>query len=328
MLLFQKISEWLAKWTPAVVAAAAVVAYFMPCAFGWVRGNAQTSVLGLIMLTMGLTLTGKDFQILAARPLDIVIGSLAQFTLMPGIAWVLVHVLGLPRAVGVGLILVGCCPGGVSSNIMTFLCKGDVAFSVGMTTLSTLAAPITTPLLMLWLAGENVDVNAVGMFKSILLVTILPVALGFALNAIFGHREVFGEVKRLLPGIAVLGLCCIVGGVVSAHGKQFVKSGIFIFVAVLCHNTLGYILGYGSGLLAHFTKPKRRTVSIEVGMQNAGLATVLAVKHFPAMPEAAIASAVSCVWHSVSGALLAGVFNFADTLAERLRANRETPSPQ
>ena len=328
MSLFQKISEWLAKWTPAVVAAAAVAAYFMPCAFGWVRGNAQTSVLGLIMLTMGLTLTGKDFKILATRPLDIVIGSLAQFTLMPGIAWVFVHVLGLPRAVGVGLILVGCCPGGVSSNIMTFLCKGDVAFSVGMTTLSTLAAPITTPLLMLWLAGENVDVNAVGMFKSILFVTILPMALGFVLNAIFGHRQRFSEVKRLLPGIAVLGLCCIVGGVVSAHGKQFVKSGILIFVAVLCHNTLGYILGYGSGLLAHFTKPKRRTVSIEVGMQNAGLATVLAVKHFPAMPEAAIASAVSCVWHSVSGALLAGVFNFVDTLTERLRATQEKPSPQ
>ena len=316
----QGLSAWLAKWTPAVVAAAAVAAYFLPGAFDWVRGNAQTAVLGGIMLTMGLTLTDEDFRILATRPLDIAIGSMAQFMLMPLIAWALVHPLGLPEAVGVGLILVGCCPGGVSSNIMTFLCKGDVAFSVGLTTLSTLAAPFTTPLLMLWLAGESVDVNAIGMFKSILIITILPVALGFGLNAAFGRRDSFGEVKKLLPGIAVLGLCCIVGGVVSAHGKQFVQSGVLIFVAVFCHNMLGYMLGYVSGTVARFTKPKRRTVAIEVGMQNAGLATVLAVKHFPAMPEAAIASAVSCVWHSISGALLAGVFNFADSLAERLAA--------
>ena len=316
----QGISAWLAKWTPVVVAAAVVFAYFLPDAFGWVRGNAQTSVLGLIMLTMGLTLTGDDFRILASRPLDIAIGSLAQFTLMPLIAWSLVHALGLPKAVGVGLVLVGCCPGGVSSNIMSFLCKGDVAFSVGLTTLSTLAAPLTTPLLVLWLAGENVDVDAVGMFKSILIVTILPVALGFGLNAAFGRRKGFGEAKKILPGVAVLGLCCIVGGVVSAHGRQVVQSGILIFVAVFCHNTLGYILGYVSGAAARFTMPKRRTIAIEVGMQNAGLATVLAVKHFPAMPEVAIASAVSCVWHSISGALMAGVFNFADSLAGRFAA--------
>ena len=317
-MILQKISAWLSKWTPAVVATAAVAAYFIPSAFSWVRGNAQTSVLGLIMLAMGLTLTSNDFRILATRPLDIAIGALAQFTLMPLIACFLVHALGLPKAVGVGLMLVGCCPGGVSSNIMSFLCKGDVAFSVGMTMLSTLAAPVMTPLLMLWLAGESVDVNTVGMFKSIFFVTILPVALGLGLNAAFDGRKGFADVKNLLPGLAVLGLCCIVGGVVSAHGKQFAQSGPLIFIAVFCHNTLGYVLGYASGMLARFTKPKRRTISIEVGMQNAGLATVLAVKHFPAMPEAAIASAVSCVWHSISGALLAGVFNAADSLAERI----------
>ena len=319
MNLLKSFAAFLSKWTPAVVALAAVVAYFAPGAFGWVRGNAQTSLLGLIMLTMGLTLTGEDFRILASRPFDIAIGSLAQFTLMPLIACGLVYVLDLPKEVGVGLILVGCCPGGVSSNIMSFLCKGDVAFSVGITTLSTLAAPVTTPLLMLWLAGESVDVDAVGMFSSILFVTILPVALGFALNAAFGKHPGFGEVKKLLPGVAVAGLACIVGGVVSAHGEKFMKSGVLIFVAVFCHNALGYVLGYVSGLLARFTRAKRRTISIEVGMQNAGLATVLAGKHFPTMPEAAIASAVSCVWHSISGALLAGIFNWVDGLAARFR---------
>ena len=322
MNIIHRVSAWLAKWTPAVVAGAAVAAYFEPGLFGWVRGDSQTAVLGVIMLTMGMTLRAEDFRVLASRPLDIAIGALAQFTLMPLIAWALVHVLGLPRAVGVGLVLVGCCPGGVSSNIMSFLCKGDVAFSVGMTTVSTLAAPVMTPLLMLWLAGESVDIDAVGMFKSILVVTILPVAVGFSMNAAFGRRKGYGDAMKAMPGIAVVGLCCIVGGVVSAHGGLMVKSGATMLLAVFLHNALGYVLGYFVGAAARFNKPKRRTISIEVGMQNAGLATVLAGRHFPSMPEAAMASAVSCVWHSVSGALLAGVFNAADALLARFASSK------
>ena len=317
LTVLNRTSALLTKWTPAFVSAVAVFTYFFPNTFAWVKGNAQTSILGFIMLTMGLTLSKEDFRILISRPIDMLIGVTAQYLLMPLIAWTISKTFSLPHPIAVGLLLVGCCPGGVSSNIMSFLCKGDVAFSVGMTTVSTLAAPLVTPLLMLWLAGESVDVDAVGMFVSILIVTILPVAIGFIANAALASNVRFAEVKKMLPGIAVVGLACIVGGVVSAHGSRFVGTGAMIFAAVLCHNVLGYVFGYASGILARFSKAKRRTVSIEVGMQNAGLATVLSVKHFPAMPEAAIASAVSCVWHSVSGALLAGVFNFFDGLRER-----------
>lgn len=307
--MLQRISAQLTKWTPAFVTAVAVFTYFFPDAFTWVRSHTQTSILGFIMLTMGLTLSKEDFRILVSRPVDMLIGVTAQYLLMPLIAWTIAKSLGLPHPVAIGLLLVGCCPGGVSSNLMSFLCKGDVAFSVGMTTATTLLAPVMTPLLMLHLAGENIDVDAIGMFKSILMVTILPVALGFALNAAFGKSNRFAEVKKTLPGLAVIALACIVGGVVSMHGRKIVSSGVVIFAAVLLHNTLGYVLGYATGVLARFSKSKCRTVSIEIGMQNAGLATVLSAKHFPAMPEAAIASAVSCVWHSISGALLAGVFN-------------------
>lgn len=317
LTLFKNISSHLTRWTPVFVTAVAVFTYFFPDSFVWVKGHAQTSILGFIMLTMGLTLSKEDFRILISRPIDMLIGVTAQYLLMPLIAWTVAKALNLPHPVAVGLLLVGCCPGGVSSNIMSFLCKGDVAFSVGMTTVTTLLAPIMTPVLMLHLAGENVDVDALGMFKSILIVTILPVALGFALNAAFSDKNRFAEIKKTLPGCAVIGLACIVGGVVSAHGQKIVASGIVIFAAVLLHNTLGYILGYLTGLFARFSNAKRRTVSIEVGMQNAGLATVLSAKHFPAMPEAAIASAVSCVWHSISGALLAGVFNLLDNVAKR-----------
>lgn len=311
------LSSYLARQTPTFITAVAVVTYFVPSAFGWVRGNVQSSILGVIMLTMGLTLTRDDFKILASRPLDIAIGSAAQFAIMPLIALALVKGLGLPKEIAVGLILVGCSPGGVSSNIMNFLCKGDVAFSVGITTLSTLLAPITTPLLMLYLAGATVDVDALGMFKSILFVTILPIAIGSTVNGVCGTRPGFIAFKKLLPGLAVLALACIVGGVVSAQGAQIAKSGALIFIAVFLHNALGYTIGYATGVLARFTAPKRRTIAIEVGMQNAGLATVLATKHFPEMPEAAIASAVSCIWHSISGALMAGLFNALDRLLKR-----------
>jgi len=320
----QAISAWLAKETPWFISAIAVVAYFVPQAFSWVHGYSQTAVLGVIMLTMGMTLTKEDFRILASRPLDIAIGTIAQYTLMPLIAFGVTKLLGLERGVAVGLILVGCCPGGVSSNIMSFLCKGDVAFSVGMTTLSTLLAPVLTPVLMLWLAGEQVDVDAAGMFISILIVTIIPIAVGFALNAFFGSYPRYQRTMTIMPGVAVLGLACIVGGVMAAHGNAIVESGALIFLAVLLHNTLGYVLGYLVGVIARFSQPKRRTVSIEVGMQNAGLATVLARQHFSCLPAAAVASAVSCVWHSITGALLAGIFNAIDSLAEKIK--RKTSS--
>ena len=317
MKVLQTVAAWLARETPWFITAVAVATFFAPDLFGWVRGDTQTAILGVIMLTMGMTLTTEDFRVLASRPLDIALGGLAQFTLMPLIAFGLTHLLGLPRGAAVGLVLVGCCPGGVSSNIMSFLCKGDVAYSVGLTTLSTLCAPFTTPLLMLWLAGEMVDINAVGMFKSVLLVTLMPVVLGFLFNHFLGARAAYRETMKVMPGVAVLGLACIVGGVVSAQGKNIASSGLAIFVGVLLHNSLGYAFGYAVGVLSRFSRAKKRTVAIEVGMQNAGLATVLATKHFPALPEAAIASAVSCIWHSISGALLAGLFNALDRFFEK-----------
>jgi BASS family bile acid:Na+ symporter len=317
MVILKSISSALARHTPLFVSLTAVFAFFVPQTFVWVRGSAQIAVLGAIMLAMGMTLSKADFKILAARPLDIALGALSQYTLMPLIAWALTVWLGLPREIGAGLVLVGCCPGGVSSNIMSFLCKGDVAFSVGMTTVTTLLSPVVTPLLMLWIAGAQVDVDAAGMIKSTVTVTVIPVTLGFLANSAFGDRPKFAEFKLLLPGIAVAALACIVGGVVSQAGSGIFRSGIAVAAAVFLHNALGYVLGYAAAAAAGFTESRRRTLSIEVGMQNAGLATVLAVRHLPAMPDAQLVAALSCIWHSVSGALLAGIFNRIDSLLAR-----------
>lgn len=310
--LLQNGCALLARQASPFVVGVAVLSFVEPSLFAWVKGDIQSCILGLIMLTMGMTLTPQDFRVLVQRPLDMLIGACAQFGIMPLLAWLLVSTFDLPRGIAAGLILVGCCPGGVSSNIMSFLCKGDVAFSVGMTTVSTLLAPLVTPLLVLWLAGESIEVDALGMFRSILYVTLLPVAIGAFGNAFFGHRAAYQETCRLMPALSVLGLAAIVGGVVSAHGSSFFSSGLLIFLTVFFHNSLGYALGYAVGRVSRMSRPKRRTLSIEVGMQNAGLATVLAGKHFPLMPEAAVASAICCVWHSITGTLMAGLFNLLD----------------
>lgn len=317
-----KASQWLSTYTSWFIIAVAVITYIVPQLFTWVHGTTQSCILGFIMLTMGLTLTMQDMRVLAARPWDILIGTCAQFTLMPLIAWSLTIGVGylgitIPKPVIVGIILVGCCPGGVSSNIMSYLCRGDVAFSVGMTTASTLLAPIMTPLLVLWLAGEQVEVDAMGMFLNILIVTLLPVTIGFFANLFFGKNDGFKKAQAVMPAFSVLGLACIVGGVIAAvHDKLLMEGLMFfltVFAVVLCHNSLGYLTGYSVGKLFNFSKAKNRTISIEVGMQNAGLATVLASTFFAvSCPLAVIPAAVSCAWHSISGTILATWFRSCD----------------
>ena len=320
---FQGISRFLANYTSPVIVGVAAITFVYPDLFRWVKGDIQTLVLGIIMLTMGMTLTTEDFKILARRPFDIFIGALAQYTLMPLIAFVLVKVIDLPPGVAAGLLLVGCCPGGVSSNIITFLSRGDVAFSVGMTTASTLLAPVMTPLLMLYLAGDKIDINAWAMFKSILIVTILPVAVGFLGNCFLGKKIQYQEFCKTMPGVSVIAFACIVGGVITFNGSHFFDSGLLIFVTIFLHNAIGYITGYTVGFIAKMSQAQKRTISIEVGMQNAGLATNLATHHFASTPEAALASAVSCVWHSISGTFLAGIFRLIDRHQEKKQSSRQ-----
>ena len=310
------LSSWLANHASAFIIAIALVTFFIPALFKWVHGNTQTVILGLIMLTMGLTLTTQDFKIVAQRPMDIFVGAVAQFLIMPGVAYLLVHVWHLEPALALGILLVGCCPGGVSSNIMSYLCHGDVAFSVGMTCASTVLAPVMTPLLMQLTAGAIIEIDTVGMFLNILIVTILPITIGCILNYYYSKRESFKTLQALMPGTSVILLACIVGGVISTVHDPLVERGLILFIwtfaVVFCHNSLGYLLGWLSGRLAGFNTAKKRTISIEVGMQNAGLATVLAGTFFAAQPLSVLPCAISCAWHSISGTILAGLYRSWD----------------
>jgi BASS family bile acid:Na+ symporter len=312
----QMLSSWLANHASAFIIAIALVTFFIPELFKWVHGNTQTVILGLIMLTMGLTLTTQDFKIVAQRPMDIFVGAVAQFLIMPGVAYLLVNVWHLEPALALGILLVGCCPGGVSSNIMSYLCHGDVAFSVGMTCASTVLAPVMTPLLMQLTAGAIIEIDTVGMFLNILIVTILPITIGCILNYYYSKRESFKTLQTLMPGTSVILLACIVGGVISTVHDPLVERGLILFIwtfaVVFCHNSLGYLLGWLSGRLAGFNTAKKRTISIEVGMQNAGLATVLAGTFFAAQPLSVLPCAISCAWHSISGTILAGLYRSWD----------------
>ena len=326
MEILKRLSSLLATYTSPFIILVAVIAMFFPDLFGWVqRGNVASIILGLIMLTMGCTLSTQDFRILIGRPMDIFIGSMAQFTVMPLLAWSLSHVFHHNPYMSAGLILVGCCPGGVSSNIMSFLCRGDVAYSVGMTTASTLLAPFLTPLLVYWLAGTSIEVDVWGMFQNILVVTLIPICIGCAFNYFLGRKAVFQDVQRIMPGMSVICLALIVGGVIYSVHPLLLQNGIHLVLLTLCvvflHNGLGYLLGYTVGRMCGFSTAKKRTLSIEVGMQNAGMATVLS-RNFMATPAmiainplaslSLVPCALSCAYHSISGTLLAGFFQYLD----------------
>lgn len=312
-----EISNKISSNATLIVVLTAVFTFFVPQTFVWVSGYVQTCILGFIMLTMGLTLSTADFKALAHRPFDLLLGTIAQYSIMPLVAFSICKIFGLSTDISIGIILVGCCPGGVSSNIMSYLCKGDIAYSVGMTTISTLLAPVVTPLLVLWLAGQSVDVDAVGMFVNILIVTLIPVLIGFSLNVWLGSKDSFVKIQSVMPAFSVIALACIVGGVITSVHDPLLAQGFNIFLitmgAVFCHNSLGYLLGYLVAKLFKFNTAKRRTLSIEVGMQNAGLATNLATNFFLATnPLALLPCAISCAWHSISGTIMAGIYRRSD----------------
>ena len=305
MEFLEKVSAFFGKWMALIVIAVAALALFAPQTCLWVKTSWINWLLGIVMFGMGLTLKVSDFKVVFSRPKDIIIGFIAQFTLMPFIAFVLTKAFSLPTEIAVGVILVGTCPGGTSSNVMTYLSKGDVPLSVGMTAVSTLFAPLMTPLLTLLYAGQRVDVNAVAMFLSIVKVVLVPIALGLVCNYFFG--KVTSQIVRILPLISTIAIIMIIASVVSANSARLKTVGALVVIVVVLHNLLGYATGYGVGKLLRLNATKCRALSIEVGMQNSGLATSLAATHFAQYPLATIPGAVFSVWHNISGAVYANL---------------------
>jgi len=302
----KRFCKQIADYMGVLVLLSAIVALVFPEVIGQVKPTVINPLLGIIMFGMGLTLNANDFRIVFSHPKDIIIGCLAQFTIMPLLAWLLAQFFQLDEALTIGVILVGCCPGGTASNVITYLAKGDLALSVGMTGVSTLLAPVLTPLLVWLTAGETVDVNIIGMLLSILWVVILPIISGLVVKQLWPRHT--AEATAYLPALSSIAICAIVLIVIAANAGKLMSSGVLIILVVMLHNLCGLTIGYGIGSILQLSDAKRRAISIEVGMQNSGLASSLATLHFAAFPMATIPGAVFSVWHNISGALVARFF--------------------
>ena len=302
----KRISEAIGKYMAVIVLAVAALALFLPKSCLWIQTSWVNYLLMIVMFGMGLTMKPSDFGVVFSRPKDIIIGCTAQFLIMPLLAFALGKLFGLGNELLVGVILVGTCPGGTSSNVITYLSKGDVALSVGMTSVNTLLAPLLTPALTYLFLRTSVDVNVKAIFISIVQVVIIPIGLGILINRLIPK---FSEkTKDILPSVSVTAICLIVAAVVSHNSEKILSTGAVIFAVVILHNLLGYACGYLIGLAFRMDTPRKKAVAIEIGMQNSGLATTLAGSAFPDLAMATVPGAVFSVWHNISGAILAAVF--------------------
>jgi BASS family bile acid:Na+ symporter len=306
MAKMKKVSGFLGKYMAIIVLAVAALALFVPKSSLWIQTSWVNYLLMVVMFGMGLTMKLSDFGVVFSRPKDIIIGCSAQFIIMPLLAFALGKTFGLERSLLVGVMLVGTCPGGTASNVITYLSKGDVSLSVGMTSVNTLLSPLLTPALTYLFLRTSVHVDVKAMIFSIIQVVAVPIGLGILINKLM--PKVCEKIKDILPCISVTAICLIIAAVVSHNSAKILSTGAVIFAVVILHNLLGYVCGYLVGVLFKMDISRKKAVAIEIGMQNSGLATTLAGSAFPDLSMATVPGAIFSVWHNISGAVLAGVF--------------------
>ena len=298
-----------------IVLAIGVLSVVFPTPLASIDTMWINPLLGVVMFGMGLTLNPTDFKIVFSRPKDVIIGCMAQFTIMPLTAWMLTLLFHLPEDLALGVILVGCCPGGTASNVITYLAKGDLALSVGMTATSTVLAPLLTPAITWLVAGTFVHVDAPSMFFSIVQVVIMPILAGFLIQH---YLPKFTKCAvAYLPAFSSVTIVLLVGIIVAHNAEKLLTCGLLVILVVMLHNICGLTLGYGIGRLLRLEHKKCVAISIEVGMQNSGLASSLATLHFAVFPLATIPGAVFSVWHNISGAIMARVYGRNDSQQTR-----------
>jgi BASS family bile acid:Na+ symporter len=300
MEIISKISDWAGKYFALIIIVFSILAFMLPEYFiGF--GSYVTILLGIVMFGMGLTLKASDFKLVFTKPIPVLIGLIAQFSIMPTMAFVIAYLLNLPAEIAAGLVLLGSVPGGTASNVMVFLAKGNLPLSITMTSVSTLVAPIMTPILLLIFAGEWMPVDPLSMFMSIVQVIIIPIVLGLLVNRYMPRATEKGA--PLLPLISIVAITIIVMGVVAGNRDNIANAGILVFVSVLLHNGFGLLLGFYAAKLFKLPVQDQRAISIEVGMQNSGLGVALASVHFT--PLAALPSAFASAWQLITGTFLA-----------------------
>ncbi|NWK73243.1 bile acid:sodium symporter family protein [Acinetobacter sp. SwsAc6] len=278
------------------------IALLAPEMFVWLKAYIPW-LLGIVMLGMGMTMTLDDFKGVLQSPKAVFIGVVAQFFVMPGLAFVLCKLMNLPSEIAIGVILVGCCPGGTASNVITYMAKGNTALSVACTSVSTLLAPLLTPAIFYLLASQWIEINAGSMFISILQVVLFPIVLGLIIRTLLQSKA--ESYIQVMPLVSVVAIVAIVAAIMAGSKTQILESGLLILGVVALHNGLGYLLGFWVSRFFKLPYADAKAVAIEVGMQNSGLGVALAATHFAASPLTALPSAIFSLWHNISGPALA-----------------------
>lgn len=307
----KKVCALIGKYFGVIAVIFLFIGLLFPTSFSWVlskvAGVSVLSVLlGIIMFGMGMTTSLHDFVLILKRPKDVFFGVCAQYFVMPFLAFVLSTIFQLSPALTVGVVLVGTCPGGTSSNVITFMSKGDVPLSVTMTSVSTLISPIMTPLITYLIIGQRISFDPVGMFISILQIVIVPIALGLLVKNFL--PKLAETATDYLPAVSALAISFLIAGIIGSSRDAILSSSAIILLVVILHNCLGYLLGFIIGHFCGMSWKKMVALSIEVGMQNSGLATGLAKAHFASMPLAMVPGAIFSAWHNISGAVLAYIY--------------------
>ena len=301
--MLRKIVQVATAWFPLWSILTGIISLAWPESFSWFGSTSIRWGLGIIMLGMGLTLKLEDFQRVLLQPKMVAAGVGLQYCVMPMLGWSIGAMLGLPPELAAGLILVSCCPGGTASNVVVYLARANVALSVTMTAVSTILAVVATPFLTAWLAGAKVPVDALGLLKTTLTVVILPVVAGTMIHQF--AKEKIDKIMVGFPLISVIFIILIVGYIMAVQRERILGNWQSILTAVLLLHAGGFGLGYLVSRILKVPEDVRRTISIEVGMQNSGLGASLATKHFAATPMVAVPSAVSAVVHCLVGSALA-----------------------
>lgn len=302
MSAFLRFTQFIQKTFALWVVLFAGIALIGPEAFVWLKVYIIW-MLGIIMFGMGMTMTVDDFKGVLQSPKAVIVGVVAQFMVMPGLAYLLCHLFQLPSEIAIGVILVGCCPGGTASNVITYMAKGNTALSVACTSVSTLLAPVLTPAIFYLLASQWIEINALSMLGSILQVVLFPIILGLIVRAVW--KQKVDSYIQVMPLISVIAIVAIVAAIIGGSKAQILESGLLILAVVALHNGLGYLLGFWASRVFKLPYADSKAIAIEVGMQNSGLGMALAAVHFAASPVTAVPSAIFSLWHNISGPALA-----------------------
>jgi BASS family bile acid:Na+ symporter len=300
----ERIAGFITKLFPLWVIVFSLFAFYNPAPF---KPYAQFIPygLGIIMLGMGLTMTLDDFKLVFSRPKDVFLGIAFRYLIMPLVGFSVAKLMGLPPALAAGLILVGCCPSGTASNVMTFLAKGDTALSVTVSSFNTVLAPLFTPYIFLLLAGTLIPIKAEALLIDILKIVLLPIAIGIGLRAFLS--SMVDKIMKIVPVVSVVCIVLIIAIVIALSAEKLAVVAVLAFAAVAVHNGIGLALGYGASRATGMSHHKAKAICFEIGMENSGLAVALALAHLD--PIAAVPGAIFSVWHNLSGSLLAGYWS-------------------